>query len=363
MKRIIILIILLSVFSINVSAQNDKYINFEDELQSSMPDYARDFFADYDIDFEDGDWAKNFMPENVFNHILKLFKTGFKKPLKSGSIILSIIIISAAFTSLGDESEKHTMALYATVLAVTAIIFSDLWSVLSASVAAIKGCSTFMLSFIPIFCSVSALSSTPVSSFSSGTLLLLAAESVNTVASYGIMPIMGCYLSMSIATCVSPLVAQSEIVSFFKKTAMWILSLVTTLFLGILGIQSTIASSADSVALRTAKFFLGTAVPVAGHALSEALSTISASVLLLKSSLGVYGIVALTLIMLPIIIEIIIWRIVLAFCSIVSGVFSLDRIKGILNAIESMFSVLLGVALLVCGMFIISLTVVIKSGG
>ena len=42
--------------------------------------------------------------------------------------------------------------------------------------------------------------------------------------------------------------------------------------------------------------------------------------------------------------------------------FSLSKVSGILRAVDSMLSVLLGVILIVGGMFIISLTVVISAG-
>jgi len=42
--------------------------------------------------------------------------------------------------------------------------------------------------------------------------------------------------------------------------------------------------------------------------------------------------------------------------------FSLPKITGILRAVDSMLSLLLGVVLMVGGMFIISLTVVITAG-
>ncbi|MBQ8740924.1 MAG: hypothetical protein IJY79_05200, partial [Clostridia bacterium] len=162
---------------------------------------------------------------------------------------------------------------------------------------------------------------------------------------------------------VSPLLTSSGIVESVKKISMWILSLLGTLFIGILGIQTAVNSAADSVTLRTAKFILGTSVPVAGGVLSEAVSTISASMGLLKSSVGIYGVVALILMLLPIVIELILWRCMLMLNISLGELFSLPKITGILRAVDSMLSVLLGVVLMVGGMFIISLTVVITAAG
>ena len=96
--------------------------------------------------------------------------------------------------------------------------------------------------------------------------------------------------------------------------------------------------------------------------LSEAVSTISASMGLLRSSIGIYGVVALGLMLLPVIIQLILWRCVLMLNISLGELFSLPKITGILRAVDSMLSVLFGVVLLVGGMFIISLSVVVSAG-
>jgi stage III sporulation protein AE len=136
-------------------------------------------------------------------------------------------------------------------------------------------------------------------------LLLGACEIISFLASFVVLPLMGGYLALSISSAVSPLVNRQGVVESVKKLSMWIMSLLSTLFIGVLGIQTAVNSAKDSVSLRTAKFILGTSVPVAGGVLSEAVSTISTSMGLLRSSIGIYGIVALGFILLPIVVEII----------------------------------------------------------
>ena len=83
---------------------------------------------------------------------------------------------------------------------------------------------------------------------------------------------------------------------------------------------------------------------------------------LLRSSIGVYGVVALAITLIPIILELILWRFIFMLNISLSELFSLQKTAGILRAVDSMLSVLLGVMLLVGGLFIISLSVVITAG-
>ena len=112
--------------------------------------------------------------------------------------------------------------------------------------------------------------------------------------------------------------------------------------------------------MKTAKFIIGSAVPVAGGVLSEALGTLTASISLLKSTVGIYGVIVCLLFFLPIICELLLWRLGLAVSIFLSGIFSVSKLSSLLKSIDTVLSVLIGIILLSCAMFIISLTVVIS---
>ena len=100
-------------------------------------------------------------------------------------------------------------------------------------------------------------------------------------------------------------------------------------------------------------------VPVAGPALSEALTTVTASVQLLRSSVGLYAVVAIVLLLLPLIIELFLWRVVIMLANGVSNMLSL-KVTGVLKAVDSLISVLMGMILFVGALFTISISVLIK---
>lgn len=365
MKKIIVFLIVACLSAIPVCADNNYTTQYEnvgaDRLADSLDEQTREFFEQNGIDASNSDWVNKLTSKSVFKHIWGFVTSGAKTPVKTGVLVASIIFLSAALTAFGASSRFET-AIYAAVISISALIASDIWQSVSAAVNAVKGSSSFMLSFVPIFASILALSGKTVTAPAMSALLLSAAETVSFAASFAVLPLMGGYLALSISSGVSPLLNNSGLVDTVKKLSMWIMSLLGTLFLGILGIQTAVNSAADSVALRTAKFILGTSVPVAGGVLGEAVSTISASMGLLRSSVGIYGVAALGFMLVPIIIELILWRCMLMLNISLSELFSLPKITGILRAADSMLSVLLGVVLLVGGMFIISLSVIVTAG-
>ncbi len=365
MKKFLIFIILMFVFSMPVNA-NDNYIEQYDNLGADrlieyLDEQTRDFFDENNIDAKNPNWVNQITGKNAVKHIWEILTTGVKTPVKTGVLIASIILLTASLTAFAASKSFET-AIYVAVISIGALIATHIWQSVEVAVNIMKSCSAFMLSFVPIFASVLALSGKTVTAPAMSALLLGAGELVSFISSFAVLPFMGGYLALSIASGVSPLLNNVGIVDGIKKISVWIMSLLGTLFIGILSIQTAINSAADSVTLRTAKFILGTSVPVAGGVLGEAVSTISASMGLLRSSIGIYGVVALVVMMLPIVIEIILWRCVLMLNISLAELFSLSKVTGILRAVDSMLALLFGVILMIGGIFIISLSVIVAAG-
>lgn len=364
MKKTIAFVILIFIFSLPVCAEDNYATQIKnvgaDSLDDSLDSDVRDFFEENGIDITDSTWVNRLTNGNVLRHLWQFVTGGVKTPVVAGIAVAGIIFVSAAITAFGAAPRFET-AIYAAVLSISAVAATNVWQSVSAAVNAVKGCSTFMLSFVPVFSVTLALSGKTVTAPAMSALLLAATEVVSFVSSFAVLPLMGGYLALSISSGVSPLLNSSGIVESVKKISMWIMSLLGTLFIGVLGIQTAVNSAADSVTLRTAKFIIGTSVPVAGGVLSEAVSTISTSMGLLKSSVGIYGVAALAVTLLPIIIDLVLWRCMLLLNISLGELFSLSKITGVLRAIDSMLSLLLGVVLMVGGMFIIALSVVVMS--
>lgn len=365
MKKIIVFLLLIFLFSTPVFAMDNYQTQLENigaaDIENALDKSTKEFFEENGINITNSDWANNLTNQSVLQHIGKFITSGFKRPVVVGITITGVIFLYAALTAFGTYPHFE-IGVYAVVISIGAIISTSIWQSISAAVNAAKGCSSFMLSFVPVFATAIALSGKSATATSMSALLLAACEIVSYASSFIVLPLMGGYLAISISSGVSPLINSSDIVEGVKKFSLWILSLLGTLFIGVLGIQTAINSAADSVSLRAAKFILGTSVPVAGGVLSEAVSTISASMGLIRSSVGIYGVVAILFMLLPIVTELVMWRCVLMINMSLGELFTLPKITRILKAIDSMISLLIGVVLTVGGVFIISLTVVIMAG-
>ncbi len=372
MKRIILtFLIMLCMFSVKCNAEEinsdeiyrEQYeISSAEELDKTLPDSTAEFLEQNGIDPQNPDWVNSFSAQNVFSHIWDFIRTGAKKPIAASAAILAVIIISAALGGMEIGNSVASTALYATVLSVAAVICVPVFSVITASVNAIQGCAVFMSAFVPVFAVIVASSGAAVTSVSMSALLLGAAQAVSFISNFVVIPLLGGFLAISIATSVSPILMRSGIADGIKKLAFWIMSLLTTVFIGILSIQTAVNASADTLATKTAKFIVGSSVPVAGAVLSEALTTVTASMGMLKASVGVYGVIACCVIFLPLLAELFMWKVLLVLNAVVSDLFSQPKISGLLRSVDTVISVIIGILLLTCAMFVISLSIVISAG-
>ena len=291
-KLISAIMLFIAVFTGLVSAEGEKDSLYKeqyetagaDSLSEALPDDTRRYFEENGIDPADYSWVSVITADNVFSHIWGFLKSGAKAPLKAGAEVTALILIAAALSAAQLKGGSINAALYVAAAAAAGVIAVPVLSSVSAAANALKGISTFMLSFIPVFAVITAASGAAATSASMSALLLTAAQGVSYISSFVIMPLMGGYMAVSISGSVSPLLKKSGIAVMIKRLALWITAFVSAVFVGILSIQTAVNASADTLTAKAAKFIIGSSVPVAGGVLSEALGTVTASMGLLKSS-------------------------------------------------------------------------------
>ena len=88
-----------------------------------------------------------------------------------------------------------------------------------------------------------------------------------------------------------------------------------------LSLKTAVASRADALGLRSVRFAINSVVPIIGSSISEGLLSIQSYSSLIKTSVGIVGIIAISAIFLPAIINITLWRLSISAANICSKVF------------------------------------------
>lgn len=365
MKRLIIFLLLCLIFSLPVSAENQNEFYEEQFRQShledaaeSLPKETKNTLENFGISADNPNFTKSITYSNLFSMINDFLKNGFKEPFSVFRRIAIICILFALFKTFSDirtgVGQAVDLAFSASLCVVTVIPMIEKIGVCTN---AIKAAGVFMLSFLPAFFGVVTASGKSATASGSSGLLLLAAEITVNFAAFYIVPFVTAYLALGVTSAVSPLI-KSGVPDSVKKAVTVTVSCVFSLFVGVLSIQSTITSAADSVSVKTLKFMVGTFVPIAGSALSDAVGTVGGSMQLLRQGVGIYAVVALAAILLPVIFELLFWRLIFLLSDSLCELLEISAPRVVVKSLDSAISVIITLLLFIGALFIISLSII-----
>ena len=176
-------------------------------------------------------------------------------------------------------------------------------------------------------------------------------------------PVICVMMVIAVCTGVNSLFNFAPVISSVKKFVNVGLGLCGTIFTGILALKDVLAVGIDKVAVKGVKFVIGSAVPVVGSALSEGLSSIVASVSLMRNTYGTIGIIVVIATTLPAVCELILWIISFSVSGYVAQTLGLLNIYSILENIRYVLSILLSILLFTVYILIISSAMIILLGG
>ncbi|MBQ3708735.1 MAG: hypothetical protein II889_12655 [Clostridia bacterium] len=141
----------------------------------------------------------------------------------------------------------------------------------------------------------------------------------------------------------------------FRKALLRLWQFVTVCVSFLLGAQSVIAKSADSMAQRTAKFALSTFIPVAGGALADAWSAIRTGAGFLRGAAGIGGILALMGLLIPAVVPLVLTKLVLTLASQAAQLLGLGEIGAMLDGAARILELLVAFVLYSAVMFFFAL--------
>lgn len=374
-KTVIFLCALLLFLLIPVSSYSMDYS--EEEYNKTLSSYdLSSFEKELDADtykMLDELGILDFSYESItglsFNDIVDLLKSLFQKkaelPIKSSVTVLVFILLSAFLQSLKAESDDSVNMIYstATALLVATVVLVKLTSTVSLASMAISVASNFVYAFIPVFCSIVVASGGITTGFSTNTTLLILAQGLSFISSNVFMPIVNCYLALGVTSSLRYELNLDKLLSSVKKIITTCISFVSGVFVSVLSVKTAVAGRADMLGLRSIRFAINSVVPVIGSSISEGLLSIQAYSSLIKSSVGIVGVMAVVLVFLPSIIEVVLWRISLTLCVIVSDVFSDKSVSAVLNAFLNTLLLINVILILSMVTTVISFGILIAAGG
>ena len=366
-RCIVVTLLLFALMTVPVFALDESQEEFIDDMEQSIsgdletniPDSAQEMLGENGLAHFDVDAISNFQFTDLFGGIFDMGKNYFTAPFRvfamlTGVFLLIALINAAHPPASGMVSVQHFVGISAMLL----VLSSPVIDCVHRAVDSITQCSQFILSFIPVFTGVVAVSGKPVSSMTYSSFLFGTVEVISQISATVLLPLLCIYLAFCIVGTLNPALKLDAVAGSVKKVVIWVIGLLLTVFVALLSVQSLISGSADTVAAKTTKFLIGSLIPVFGSALSEAFNSVQGCLGFMKQVTGSFGIIVALCTFLPIVIETLMMLLAVNVSQMIGSVLGVERLCGLLKSVSSMLSLLLGLILCFAVMIIISTTII-----
>ena len=368
MKKIITIfitiIVIVSFSAVSVNAEETMIYDMSEIYENISPETKKSL-EKLGIDSVDYNKLSQLSFSSIIDEISNIATDNISAPLKGLVTIISLILLSSILYSykntLSDTSS--TVLNITTVLCITSAVAISAIDMIKVTSTVIDSASKLMLAYIPIMVVIMSTAGQGVSGGSYYSMMIVAGEGIGQLSSKVIVPFLNMFLGLSITSSVSPDINLSGFINIISKTIKWLLVFGMTIFTALLSIKQLLTSSLDTVSSRAIKFTLNSFVPIVGSALADAYKTVQGSVGILKTGLGVFVIIAVAVVFLPVIIQTIMWIITLWIGKVTAEVLNLNQTAKLLESVSTVFSTLLAILLCIMSVYIISTAIVLIAGG
>ncbi len=202
--------------------------------------------------------------------------------------IMAVVILSAVLRGSAGELPNRAMGLAAT-LAVGAVCLdriSGFFALASRTVDSVTAFSGFLFSALASATAATGAVGTSTALYG-GTVLLCSLMTRGAEAL--LLPGISCYMALSVADSALGDGSLKVAGDTVKQLMTSLLKLTVLAFTAYLSLSGVVSGSADSAAVKAAKLAISSAVPVVGSMVADASETLLVSAGLIRSGLGIFG--------------------------------------------------------------------------
>lgn len=279
--------------------------------------------------------------------------------------LLALIISSSLLTvffRLRESSSLTNVCEMAVSLTISASVSAIAIGVVKTVSSFVTSLCAMMNAMLPVMAAVSLSSGTASQMAVNSSAMMLYITVTENLCSEFFVPAAGALLSLTVASGVFRHINTGGFVSVVKRVVITVLVFAVTIFSFILGIQTSLAKSADTLAAKTVKFAVGSSVPIVGGAVSDAITTVSASLSLIKKVTGGVGIALILLILTPTLASLLMNKLLMAICRCTADILGCDSASAAVADADAVLSIFTAVAVMSSVLFIFAVTLFMCSG-
>lgn len=337
MRKAIIVLLILSVTVMPVSAM--------DLTAPEAPESARDLMPVQTESFGEGLWK-------VVTSALKQLRPEL---MDACGVCLSLIAIVLLVSVLqGMPSVGSGILEWVASLAICGILLYRTSSLIRLGADTVTELSEYGKLLMPVMTAALAAQG----GTTSATALYAGTAVFDTLLSSAVakllVPMVYMFLALAAANSATGEDVLKKLRDFVKWLMTWFLKIILYIFTGYMGVTGVISGTADAAAVKATKLTISGMVPVVGGILSDASEAVIVGAGVMKSAVGVYGLLAVTAVWITPFLKIGVQYLLLKATAALCGTFGVKRASDLIQDFSAAMGLLLAMTGTVCFLLLIS---------
>lgn len=246
------------------------------------------------------------------------------EPLRALVLLLAAVVLCRIVSDLASGALNETVGLCA-ALGAAGVLLPPMAGLIGKTASVTEAIGAFLLAAVPVYAGLLITAGNAVTGSTYGALTLTAANGVSALTVNLFVPLLRVFLALSAVSSVTSFDLK-KLTDALYKLLKWALVLAVTVFTGVLSMQTLVSAQSDAVTGKAAKMIASSAIPIVGGAFGDAFSVLGASIGMVKSGVGAFGILASLAIFLPLCLEAAVWLGVYFLSSLAAELLSLIHI-------------------------------------
>lgn len=251
----------------------------DDEVAELLPEFSEDGSVDF--------WDSL---KNLFFGSLTSVRDGYRSALKLCAVLLAVATL-CAIASVSEHRDIDA-ATIAGALGLTVAVLSTFSSMIGLATQTVQDIADYSACFLPVMASATMMSG----GISSGSALyagtVLFSEILMQLISKLLIPAVIVYLLIAMAEAA----LSNQMLSELLELVGWLISkslrILMYIFIGYISVTGVLSGTSDAATVKATKAAISGMIPVVGSIVSDASESLLASATMLKSAVGVFGMLA-----------------------------------------------------------------------
>lgn len=293
------------------------------------------------------------------------FRYLLREVLGNADLLVKLLVLAVAAALLQNlqsafDSEGTGKLAYAVVyLTLAGVAVTGFGLAFMAARQVTESLTGFMLAVLPTLLTVLAgMGGLTSAALFHPIMITLVTTAAATVANI-VFPLIFLAAILEIVSGLNENYKLTNLAGLLKQGATLVMGFTFTIFMGLVGVKGAAGAVADGLAMKTAKFALGSFVPVVGKMFADATDLIFGSTLLLKNALGMLGAAAIFFITAFPLLKILSLSLIYQLAGALVQPVGAGPIAAILGTISRSLQSLFGAVAVVALMFFLSITVIV----